>query len=114
PSHNSNPWCIIRARHYGVSPEEVYDARGKPQWLWMKRAKEEGKELAIGSRCRARGHRLRTRKGHCIQCDPKKLGYLRRHEAPGFIYIAGSLRGRLIKVGSAENTWQRQDPLRVE
>src|SRR5262249_11568656 len=99
---------------YGVSPEDVYDARGQAQWFWKERAKEEGRELVIGSGCRARGHRLRTRAGHCVQCDPKKLGYLRHHTSAGYVYIAGTLRGRLIKIGSADNPWQRLERLRAE
>ncbi len=93
--------------HHGVSPDEVYDGRFQSTWLWKMRAKEEGKELVLGSRCRARGHRLRTRAGHCVQCDPRKIAYLRRYSSPGFVYIAGSLEGRVLKIETGEDAWDR-------
>src|SRR5262249_19072026 len=77
-------------------------------------ARNAGKLLVLGPRCRARGHRLRTRAGHCFQCDPKKLAFLIRHNAAGYVYIAGSLDGRLIKLGVSKDLPQRETRLRGE
>src|SRR5205809_898355 len=59
----------------GLDSDDVMDVRGLPQWLWFRRIEKEGKIVALGSRCRAGGHRLRSRRGHCVQCDTSKLGF---------------------------------------
>jgi hypothetical protein len=46
----------------------VTDVRGIPQWRWFEQIEEEGKTVALGSKCKAAGHRLRSRRGHCVQC----------------------------------------------
>src|SRR5215212_3101491 len=88
-------------------PDDVFDARGMSQWLWKRRAKEAGKDIVLGSPCRKSGHRLRTRAGHCVQCDPKKLAWVLRETACGQVYVAGSLEGRLIKIGCCFDWEQR-------
>ena len=77
-------------------------------------AKVAGKTLVLGPPCRARGHRLRTRSGHCAQCDPKKIAFQERYNAQGYVYIAGSLSGRLIKIGTAVDIPQRRRQLQAE
>jgi T5orf172 domain len=72
------------------------------------------KTLALGARCRNAGHRLRTRRGHCVQCDPKKLAYQARYRAEQYVYIAGSLSAKLIKIGTCVDTQQRERQLRAE
>ena len=83
-----------------LGPDDVFDARGLPQWLWKQRAKEAGKTLALGNKCRDGGHRLKTRGGHCIQCNTSRLGFQKPHDAEQYVYIAGSLSERLIKIGT--------------
>jgi hypothetical protein len=93
--------------HHGINPNDVYDARGQSGWYWKEQIRKEGKTLALGTECSRGGHRLRTRAGHCVQCDPKKLSFQRRFHAVGWVYIAGSLSGRLIKIGICEDYHQR-------
>lgn len=97
-----------------LSPEDVFDARGMSQDVWKQRAKETGKTLALGNGCRNGGHRLKTRGGHCVQCDPKKLAYQKRFSAEQYVYIAGSLTARLVKIGTCEHCGQRIDQIRRE
>ncbi|TMI99573.1 MAG: hypothetical protein E6G97_21905 [Alphaproteobacteria bacterium] len=92
---------------HGYRPDDVFDARGYSQAGWKRRAKEAGKDIVLGSPCRAEGHRLRTRGGHCFQCDPKKIAWVQRETARGQVYIAGSLDGRLIKIGCCFDWEQR-------
>lgn len=94
------------ARH-GYVPDDVFDARGYSQEGWKMLAKRAGKDVVLGSRCRKAGHRLRTRGGHCFQCDPKKIAWVVRETARGQVYIAGSLESRLIKIGSCFDWEQR-------
>jgi T5orf172 domain len=101
------------ARH-GFTVDDVYDGRGESQETRRQGAKAAGKTLILGPRCRAEGHRLRTRSHHCVQCDPKKLAFQQRYNSPGYVYIAGSLFGRVIKIGTAIDITQRESQLRSE
>ena len=47
------------------------------------------------------GHRLRSRPGHCIQCDTARIAFVKRHHDAAYLYIAGSLGSKAVKVGSA-------------
>jgi hypothetical protein len=98
----------------GLGPDDVFDARRLPQWLWFKRIDETDKTIALGSRCPKAGHRLRSRRGHCVQCDPKKLAFQARYRADQYVYIAGSLSERLIKIGTCRDCNQREQQLRNE
>ena len=72
----------------------------------------QGFNFAFGvTPCRRAGHTLRTRAGHCIQCDHSKIAYMARYDAAGFVYIAGSPSGRLMKVGTSINVADRHAKL---
>lgn len=92
----------------GLGPEDVFDARWMSQPHWFREIKEAGKTIALGSACRKAGHRLRSRKGHCAQCDTKVLAYAGRYDLEQHIYIAGSLSARLVKIGVCKNLLQRE------
>jgi hypothetical protein len=72
------------------------------------------KTVALGSKCRSAGHRLRSRRGHCVQCDASKLGYQARYRADQYVYIAGSRSSKLIKIGTCGNLEQRERQVRAE
>lgn len=83
---------------------KVMDATGLATWQWKAIMSDLDIWIAYGvSACRTAGHTLRTRAGHCIQCSPENLSYLKRHNQPGYIYIAQSIRGNLIKVGTSND-----------
>jgi len=52
-------------------------------------------------------HSFRTISGDCPQCDPTKVTAALREHKNGYIYIAGSKKGSMIKVGSANETKAR-------
>jgi hypothetical protein len=52
-------------------------------------------------------HNFKTIGGHCPQCETGKIALLLREHEAGFIYIAGSRKGTLIKVGSTSNIIDR-------
>jgi len=56
----------------GLGPDDVMDVRGISHRYLFRRIEEEGKTIALESKCRAAGHRLRLRRGHCVQCDTSK------------------------------------------
>jgi hypothetical protein len=94
-------------RSQGLGPNDVMDVRHLPQWMWFQEIKERGKTIALGSRCRKAGHRLRSTKGHCVQCDTKILAFASRFNLKQYLYIAGSLDARLIKIGVCKDLGQR-------
>lgn len=106
----------LRFLHWhGLDEDDVYDGRHQSKEDRHEGAKNAGKFLVLSSvRCRAAGHRIRTRAGHCFQCDPLKLVYQIRHSTSGYVYIAGTLAGRLIKIGTAKDIPQRERQLRAE
>ncbi len=85
---------------YKIDPSLLYDASGQSTSDWKDAMKKIGKKFAFGtSPCSAEGHTLRSRHGHCIQCDPSRISYALRFSKPGYVYILGSLSERLIKIG---------------
>ena len=49
-----------------------------------------------------------------MQCDTRKLAFQARYSAEQYVYIAGALSKRLIKVGTCRDRWQRERQLRAE
>lgn len=97
-----------------MSPDDVFDAKGRPPKAVKDEAKAAGKRLLLGIPCRVAGHRLRTRAGHCVQCDPSKIAYQRRTEVPGDVYLAVSKSLGWVKVGSSTNIAQRSYKLNFD
>lgn len=102
-------WLAI----HGFSTDDVYDGRGQSQRARRSGAKNAGKTLVLASLCR-RGHRLKTRSHHCVQCNIINIAFQERYRSPGYVYIAGSLNGRVIKIGTASDITQRENQLRSE
>lgn len=97
-----------------IDPNAVFDGRHYTNKQASEEAKRLGKRLVLGTPCNKGGHRLRTRAGHCVQCDTKKIAYEQRFSKDGYVYIAGSLKGRIIKIGTAKNVENRHAALIAE
>lgn len=101
--------------HHRVEEYQIFDASGMRQKDYREEMRELRRFVAYGvSACREYGHRLRSRAGHCVQCKPDSLSYLRRMEAGAFVYVATSKESDLVKVGSSANPEQRINTLRRE
>lgn len=82
----------------------TFNATGYKKSEYRELMKSQGKIIAFNtSPCQAHEHRLRTRSGHCAQCDTTRIAFMKRHVERGTVYIAGSIKGRLIKIGSTQN-----------
>ncbi|MDH2092045.1 GIY-YIG nuclease family protein [Rhizobium pusense] len=99
-------------RTQGLTAVDVYDRRGQSSASWKAGVRSAGKTVALGTPCTSKGHRLRTRSGHCAQCDTAKLSYQKRHDTEGYIYVAGSKVAKLLKVGTCVDIVQRRRNLR--
>jgi hypothetical protein len=103
---------------YSLSINDVLDARTMDTEERIARMTDESKLLALMllrcERCveERRGIRhLRTKYGHCIYCNKCAITFIKNRNKDGFVYIAGSVSGGLIKIGSAECPLERQRSL---
>jgi hypothetical protein len=92
----------------GLSADDVYDGTYQSRATSIAGAEASGCTLIVRSTCGKGGHRLRTRSGHCAQCNPANLAYQSRHHSIGYVYIAGSRSTRLLKIGTATDIEQRK------
>jgi len=94
-------------KRMNIPLSKVGDYEGWKTAAYRAEMKVQDQLLAIGvTPCNKAGHTMRTRKGHCAQCDPKQLGYLMRYDVSGEVYVATSSIG-YIKVGSGKDASQR-------
>lgn len=61
--------------------------------------------------CAKKNHTLRNKSGNCLQCYPASIGYENNHNRGGYIYIAQSKAGKIIKIGTTENILVRTKTL---
>ena len=88
---------------------ELFDASGLKTPEWKIQMKELGKLVAFGvTPCAVKGHTMRTRAGHCVQCNPANLSYLKRMNLSADVYVAWSSSAKLAKVGLAIDANQRR------
>lgn len=91
----------------------LFDATGMRKRDYALAMAEIGAYFAFGvTACGAGGHQLRTKAGHCIQCDTSKIAFALRHSTEGSVYVAYSKTARLVKVGVAGDLADRLNKLR--
>jgi hypothetical protein len=91
-----------------IPMSRVFDATGMRKSEYEPVMRNLGMWVAYGvTPCNSESHTLRTRSGHCVQCSPANLSYLRRHDESGEVYIAKSDKTGLIKIGLSQNAHER-------
>lgn len=99
-------------KHHKIALKDTFDASSfSSTAVYQQRMKDDGKIVAFGVTPCKNGHQLRTRSGHCVQCDPKKITFIKRHVSHGIVYVSGSFRGKLIKVGFTANSVSRKESI---
>lgn len=92
----------------------VFDASGMSKKDYVPAMKLLGKLFAFGvTPCGAGGHTIRTRSGHCCQCDTAKIAYMRRSAEEAFVYVAFAKEQNLVKIGTASDVDRRIDTLNL-
>ena len=92
----------------GIPLSRVFDATGLPRKAYMNALGELEMVIATGvTPCSAAKHTLRTRAGHCAQCNTHAIAFLLRHDDPGEVYVAHSPRMGLVKVGTSKSSHSR-------
>jgi hypothetical protein len=87
-------------KEHDIHLKYVFNAEGLSKSEYRVIMKELNKLIAYNvSPCQKEGHTLRTRSGHCCQCNTATIGFQKRNDSAGIVYIAGTLTGELIKIG---------------
>lgn len=95
-------------RSQKIAASGVFDATGMRKPEYASAMKEAGLSFAFGTTpCGNGGHTLRTRHGHCIQCNTAVIAYQLRHHKPGHVYLAGSAASGLLKIGTTADVGTR-------
>jgi hypothetical protein len=90
-----------------VPLSRTFDASGMTRREYQDEMKSLDLIVAYGvSACKARGHTLRTRAGHCCQCNTAALAFLLRFEDRGEVYVASSAKQGLTKIGVAKRPYR--------
>jgi hypothetical protein len=98
-----------------ISLDKIFDATGLSKTEYHKIMKDMDKSIAISvTPCAKLAHSMRTRNGHCVQCNTAAIAFLARHYEKGYIYIAGSKKEEVIKVGFASDINNRERSLNSE
>jgi len=90
----------------------VFDATGMRKSEYREAMKTLDMLLAVGvSPCEKGEHTIRTRHGHCAQCNPAAIAFQNRYSQRGYVYVAGSRTHQLIKIGYALDVTNRMKSL---
>ena len=95
-----------------VSLDRIFDAEGLSRSDYQPLMKEMDKIIAIGvTPCAKFSHTMRTRSGSCVQCNTANIAFLERYYDKGYIYIAGSKKEKVVKIGFTSNINNREESL---
>jgi hypothetical protein len=95
-----------------VHPKFVFNANGMSKSDYRPIMKELNKYIAFNvTPCKKSGHTLRTRSGHCCQCNTAHMEFQKRNDSAGITYIAGTLTGNVIKIGFSKAVEVRSESL---
>lgn len=98
--------------HHKIPDSALFDASGMGKTTYRAHMKALEKTVALNTTpCKKKGHRMRTRAGHCMQCNVAAHAYLTRHINTGQVYIAGSKTGSFIKIGTSKDFHHREASL---
>jgi len=99
-------------RRHNIPIAKVFDASGYSQPEWREQMSLHEMVVAINvSPCQRARHRMRTSGGHCAQCKPANLAYQDRYRQEAYVYVLGSKRQRILKVGYSESPHSRASHL---
>ena len=90
----------------------VFNATGMSKSQYRHEMSELEMIVAYGvTPCQKEGHTLRTRSGHCAQCNTAALAFLARYDDRGEVYVAFSSDAGLVKIGVAKKHQERMRTL---
>ena len=94
---------------YKLNPQHFFNANGQILTTEIKdQMRSEEKIFAFNTSTCGNGHTITSRSGHWIVCEPKNIHFTLINFNEGFVYIAGSIKGSVIKIGSSNNIEKRE------
>jgi hypothetical protein len=98
---------------FNILPDEVMDATSMKRSEWMKLIKDSEYKVAAGvdSCTKSIKHTIKSKSGHCIFCSPASISFQRRYSNNGDLYVMFSQSKKLIKVGVAASSEERESSL---
>lgn len=99
-------------KFHNIELKYVFNAKGFSRIEYRMLMRQLNKHIAFNvTPCQKDGHTLRTRSGHCCQCNTATLSFQKRHYSSGVVYLAGSSIGKIIKVGYTKGLEIRAESL---
>src|SRR5262245_17606079 len=96
-------------RSQNIRLDEMFDASGMAPSDFAVEMDRQSKLFAFGCPPCPYGHTLKTASNHCLQCNTAQISMIRAYYKEGYVYIAGSKRSRLIKVGRTDHSpWNKE------
>lgn len=97
----------------GLSAEDAFDATGLDRATYQIRMARLNKKVAYGvTPCKKGGHTLRAPSGNCMQCNLLNHVFQSRYVSVGWLYLAYSRDGGIVKIGMTNNVKKRGNTLR--
>lgn len=99
-------------KKYNISESLIFDAKWlQPRDYW-RQMEILDKMIAINTKtCKKGWHNMKTRSWHCIECEPRKLSFIKRRYKEWYVYVSASNTWKLLKIGLTDNTEKREKKL---
>ena len=100
-------------KHHGIKMKYLLNAKNMSTSEWKNRLEAEGKVFAYNTSICRRGHNsgIRSKSGHCVECNPSAISHSLRSHIEGIVYIAQTDKGGIIKVGMTSDYVERENSL---
>jgi len=103
---------ITFLKKHNISLGVVFNAKGLRRNDYRSQMKSLDMRFAYGvTPCGKMGHTLRSRAGHCIQCDTSQIAFMNRHSEEGYVYVSISLKEKFLKIGCTNNIQNRESSM---
>lgn len=98
---------------FNILPDGVMDATSMRRSEWMKLIKDSEYEVAAGlDPCtKSIKHTIKSKSGRCVFCSPASISFQRQYSRNGELYVMYSQSKKLIKVGVAASSEERESSL---
>jgi hypothetical protein len=106
-----NPTLGEFIKRHKLDKSMLFDANKNQISSVYGQMKKLGKQFAYNTIPCYQGHTYRDRKNHCLICETSRITFQLRNSSEGFVYIAGSVRKRMMKIGVTDKVFNRESSL---
>jgi hypothetical protein len=103
-----SPSQVLFLVSQNIPLSRAFDASGYSKKEYSEIMKEEDMLVAYNTTpCNSFSHTLRSRHGHCIQCNTQALAFIRRYSEKGLVYLLHSVSIDKCKIGTCKDINER-------